>query len=41
MVILYEFIENGSIGGYVYDNEIFGKKTADSSIEILKAILKN
>jgi signal transduction histidine kinase/DNA-binding response OmpR family regulator len=31
----YDYIENGSIGGYVYDNEIFGRKTADSCISIL------
>lgn len=31
----YNYIENGSIGGYVYDNEIFGKRTAENCIEIL------
>lgn len=30
-----EFISDGVIGGYVYDNEIFGKKTAIQSIKIL------
>ncbi len=31
----YNSIENGSIGGYIYDNEIFGKKTAEACIDIL------
>ncbi len=31
----YNFIENGSIGGFMHDNEIFGKKTAESCIEML------
>ncbi|MFN8672228.1 MAG: ABC transporter substrate binding protein [Candidatus Sericytochromatia bacterium] len=31
----YEFVENGSIGGFIYNNETFGKKTAETCIEIL------
>ncbi|MFN4149490.1 MAG: ABC transporter substrate binding protein, partial [Candidatus Sericytochromatia bacterium] len=37
----YDYIDNGSIGGYIYDNEIFGKKTAESCIEILNSKGKN
>lgn len=30
-----DYIENGAIGGYIYDNEIFGKRTAEAGIDIL------
>ncbi|MFN8575340.1 MAG: ABC transporter substrate binding protein [Candidatus Sericytochromatia bacterium] len=36
----YDFIEMGAIGGYVHDNEIFGKKTAEACINLINSIDK-